>query len=366
MRTDMLLWVVGKAIDTAVDKLVVRGSCSHERWLTFDIEAVSGDGSTFRYLAQYRAMGGYVDYRLVIPGEPHVKLADNASYLNPRAPWVPLATLRTEDYLKGLSRKELRAIAEEKGVKLGLLKGNLRELVDVPYRIHGEHLDIAPGFVITSGSHDSCWRDHALKMQGLPKVDTGRTWKRDNGQEFPIYEDTTYFRWAEAHNFRLYSVKIEGPTGGSWEAPEGGWDHLSDGEWINPDPETLTDAWAVYTALGALYACGGHEGDLELDLDTSYDYYRPYDPSRDGDEADDNRNKLMRTQQRRVHVGYRLGSDGKVTHTGVDTTDVGPSRYEWEEVESRYLDRTWHLRRCGASQKKIDDGLVGISHLWDW
>lgn len=339
MRTDFIYHIVPKMIDTVVEKTLPEGTCSMERWLTFDLEAI-GDPSmsdetdtspnSFRYLAQYSRPGGYTYWRTVLPGtEPHVQVADycdDTSY--PETPWMPASSGRRGKQVFGMD-------------------------------------NVAPGYVIANGAHDSCWRDHGMQMEGYPRIDTGRTWHReDTGWSGKVYDQTRYFYWPKAVTVRVHRVTLKGPVHYVYGKPPADrqalLDAQQDGEWVNPDPEGLTGPWALLVALAHLYHCAGHEGPLQMGLDTTYVYYRPTKPE-DTDRTN-GRTGLTETQRRRDTVWYRFDSEGMVTAVGQGHVKW---EVEWEDCTPFRLTREEHLRRLGASEKKIRDNLVGIDSMWD-
>ena len=338
-RTDFVLHLVQGLVDETVKQVMPRGTCSATRWLTFDMEAVRDPlddevqecPDTFRYWAQYSASSNYVSWRIVLPGtEPHTKLDDSSSWNKPRAPWVPTASLTNKD-IPDTRRSSGKAVRTD-----------------------------APGFVVADGCHDSCWRDNGMTYEGLPRIDTGRTWEReDMGTSGKVFENTRYFWWPKAETVRVYSVKIEGPAGNMWGGdPEA---NVCDGEWVNPEPETLTGSWALLAAMASLYHCSGAEGPLELGLDSRYEYFKVTKPT-DKDGLKNNRTGLTQTQSRRETQWYRFNSEGMVTHVG-DSGSWNKRNLNWVEAPDGpfRLTRETHLRFLGASARKIKAGLVGLN-----
>jgi len=338
MRTDFVYRTVTSAIDDCVEKVLPRATCGLTRWLSFDLEAVAdpslvdnddrdGTPDSFRYFARYSRPAGYTHWQIVLQdGVPHRKVQDHCDDKDhPTSPWVPLDSTNP----------------------------------DFGKRVYGELLT-APGYVVADGAHDSCWRDHGMEYQGYPRIDTGRTWKRDdNGWTGKVYDQTNYFYWPKAATVRVYSVRLDGEIKSQWgsELPEG----ICNGEWVNPDPDTLTGPWAVLAATGALYHCSGEEGPLEFGLDTRVEYFKVTEPG-DDPEALHGRLKLTQTTSFRDTLWVRLNNEGKVTATGKGRVSW---EVEWADAEEPFtLTRELHLRLLGVSETKIKAGLVGFRSWW--
>ena len=210
-------------------------------------------------------------------------------------------------------------------------------------------VELAPGYVICDGSHDSCWRNNALSLEGHP-------WHPS--KQNPDYKDQTIYM-RHVKDVKVYSVSIEGPTGGIWGDREGRWEALRDGRWENPSPDTLTGPWAVYTAVACLVGVLGRTPPVDLYLDTGLQYYRAPKASEDCD-----RRGLVATSERRVNTAYRIDGEGRVVATARDRSKVGLPSWDWSKVEPHPLGEQHHLEACGVSAAKIRRGHVEITHLW--
>ena len=264
----------------------------------------------------------------MIPGETHIKMrGDSISDWTPEGPWEPLS-----------NRKDV---------------------------VKRSNVPTAPGFVITNGCHDSCWRDHGMTLRGWPRV--FRNFYEDrNGEQAKNYTDTVYFPWYKAEDVRVYSVKISGPTKGFWgEAPD---PTLCDSEWVNPDPENLVGVWALIAATASLRHCAGKKAPSDvwqISFDSSFDYYRPTKDS-DPEGVRNNRTGKTKTSSRRNTAHYRFNREGMVVAVG---KEIKKKPFGWDVIwteteEPFYLDRETHLRNVKCSAKKIKDGMVGIHFMW--
>ena len=329
-----------RAVDFAVGVLIPKGSCSHTRWLVFDVEQVAEEGESLRYLLQYRAYSNYIDWRVVIPGNPHVRR-------NRESDWRDL------QLLSGIALSNLARVAGIKASRLNVmlapqaLRNRILAKADSPPDVFD--LEVAPGFVIASGCHDSEWRTHATETRGNPVVGT---------------ELTQHFEH-RAQTIKVHSIKVAGPTGGTWGSKDGAWDAFTDGEWVNPDPDNLTGVWALYAGAGVLSATTtGNPDALRVDFNTVIQYYRRHDLTKELVSKADRWGRV-KTSEKRAHVGFQFDADGTVIATGKNLTETGSVRFEWAEAEEPFiLDRETHLRLCGVSEAKIRGDLADIINIW--
>lgn len=387
MRLDYESSLFESAVDSMVEILLPRMSCSPIRWLTFELNVVLRDGSTFPYSLRYRAMSNYTDWQVFLPQEgTHYKMSGDK--FGPSR-WVRV-----------VPNGEKTAVVYDQD--------------------NGEKVrEWAPGFVIADGCHDSCWRGNAVKLSGRPYQGEHRERTHYLPNDQPIEE------------VQVIRVGLEGRMSARWlkEHPE----LLPDDEveWVNGNPTDLTGAWAIYTALaelvdtarmlprytvvpadhaerlmasrgGQLDGCEPLEGPpnfkpfydkmeiyewteerplwfrivnmsefivlcrvealthydvpepLELNLDTSMHYYKH------GEEE----GQYKRTSERRETIGYRFGPEGRLFATRRVTRSIFDDD-EWNDNEGHAtINRESHLRQMGVSKKKLDEGLVGISHMW--
>lgn len=296
------------AITCAVEFLAPKGSCSYDRWLTFDLKAegTDRDGNvqpTFEWLAQYCSPGGYIHYRNVLKdGVPHTELTNRASWIHPRAPWVPTASL-TEG--------------------------------DVPEITRGQTNE-APGFVYNSGAHDSCWRDHGTRTQGWPLIPTNKY--MHEGKEYQNHNHTHYFHIYNDTTLSVNGISLKGATGeAGWQSEESAqrWRKFSDGEWVNDTG--LTGPWAIFYGMSML-SKAVNRNYLEIRIDGSWskgEYgKRGY-------------------KEARILRHYRI-TDGKVTHVGIPQEENDYFLKGWAEVAEPYvLNQQRFMLDCGFTEKTI-------------
>jgi len=293
-------WVVS----CAVGLLIPKGSCSLDRWLSFDFEATTpkDESGPFTWTAQYCAPSGYIKWRTLLPtGVPHTELADNMSWYHRRAAWVPVAELAEGDQ---------RAT------------------------IHGLPV-VAPGFVIANGSHDSCWRDNATRLQGYPYVQDG-TWKTDQGVEVPNMFPTVHYQIYHDTTVKVLGISVKGPTSeGGWTDPASvqKYKAYTDGEWKNDT--NLTGAWALLYGMSKLSKTVGKEDlDLRLDVTFSRGVYGK---------------KSYKQVRRMLHYRFR---EGHVVCRGVTMKNEWFLNHWGEEVTPYLLDQERLERDLGIFDQK--------------
>lgn len=343
MTRDMTPWVFGHAVDHAVEVLLPKGSCSKDRWLTFDLEAVGDDDQTFRYLLQYRATSNYIDWRVVVPDEVHFRRGDGHDFGHEDDGWVNISKM---------SGPALRTLAKLLGLEASWIGTTFnREKVLEQIRNAKGNGVLAPGYVINSGSHDSGWRDHAMTLEGCPRM-------LPEGAKFR--ERTV---WMSSHRVKeviVHSMKVEGKTGGMWNPNDPRWEKFTDGEWVNPHPEFLTGAWAVITGLAILYKTTGILSPLHIELDTRLQYYRQ---AKEGDKAD--KDGRVTTSAKRVSVAYKIDDEGRVLQVALDKSKSGLPQWVWTDPPFEGLiSRGRHLKGCGVPDNKVVGGLVEIESMW--
>jgi hypothetical protein len=294
------------AVSTAVEFLTPRGSCTVHRWLTFDLRIENAEGDkSFEWLAQYSPTSSYVEWRTVLKdGVPHTCLYDRASWYKPRAPWVPTAELTAEDQ---------------------------------PDTKHGETVT-APGFVISCGSHDSCWRDNASRLHGWPRVFSNYYTDQDGKQRENTVETRYWDFVRDTDRIFVKSISVKGQVASAgWGSEEtyAKFAAYKDGEWINDTD--LEGPWAIFYGMSKLAFVVAEE-ELILRVDGSFDKgeygKRGY-------------------KERREMVHYRI-KDGLVTHKGI-TEENQFFRKGWEPVAEPYkLDKRRFMLDCGFAEKDMD------------
>lgn len=312
-------------IDRACSFLMPRGSCGPNRWLTFNLEATLKDGSTFRWLVQYRAASNYRDWRTVIPnGTPWVQMEHNFARTHGLPRWLPLDVANGED-LNWFARMKVR-------LGHGL---DLRQGIKTEYDKDGQlHPHLAPGEVISSGCHDSCWRDHAFEF----------------GRYNPETKKTEYVvdRW-QFETVMLRSVTIEGDPRSSVMFSTPAWlDLITDGYWENTDG--IEGPWAVLVATSKLAPCVGRDS-VEVEI-RAHGYDCP-----PGTEW---KRKHKREFDRSF---YYVVADGLVTHEGDMNSDRPWIRDGWTEVLEPYpLTMERHLANIGFEE--FDSAKVDLTNLF--
>jgi hypothetical protein len=292
------------AVACAVELLTPRGSCSKDRWITFDFRVEDPHGNSFEWLAQYSPTSNYIDWRTVLKdGVPHTELSHRMSWYKPRAPWVPAADLKPDD------------VQETK---------------------YGEPI-VAPGYVISNGSHDSCWRDNATRLHGFPMVETGK-YTDQEGKERSRYEPTYYWKhFREYDTIKVLGMKIEGPVAARGWGDQAFYDQIAsykDGAWLN-DTE-LTGPWAIIYGMSKLVSVVNQD-ELIIRIDGSFS------KGEYGERG---------FKERRKMVHYRI-KDGKVTHKGI-TEKNEYFRTGWESVLEPYvLDERQFRLDCGFKEKDL-------------
>ena len=348
MTRDMTPWVFGHMVDHAVEVLIPRGSCSRDRWLTFDLEAVGDDDQTFRYLLQYRATSNYVDWRVVVPDSYHFRKSNRHDFDHEDDGWVNI------DKMSGAQLKVLAKMCDIPVTWVGTTFKREQILEQIRATRTSEaptSFEMAPGYVVASGSHDSCWRDNALTLEGCPRT-------LPEGAEYR--ERTVWMRSMRIKEIIVHSMKVEGPTGGMWKKDIPKWEKFTDGEWVNPAPVSLTGAWAVITGLACLYKTTAATEPLQVDLDTSLQYYRE---AKDGEDAD--RWGRVRTSEKRITVAYKIDHDGELLTVGHDRRKVGLPLWDWSPVNIEGpISRSKHLGFCKVPAGKQLKGLVDINSMW--
>ena len=347
MNHDWMSHTFNHMVDKAVEVLLPRGSCSKDRWLTFDLEAVGDDDQTFRYLLQYRATSNYIDWRVVLPVEPHFRRGEDRHDRGENDGWVNINEMRGSS---------LRVLAKMLGIPATWIGTTFnRETVLDQIRnakVGDRRVELAPGYVINSGCHDSCWRDHALSLEGAP-------WKLPEGER-KFRERTIWMRSMRVSEVIVHSIKVEGKPGGMWQANDPKWEAFTDGEWINPEPEVLTGSWAVITGLACLLKTTGEEGPLRLDLDTSLRYYRDPKDGEDGDIYG-----RVATGEKRITVAYKIDDEGNLLEVGYDKRKVGMPDWEWGDVNiGGPISRGKHIGFCKVPTNKQLKDHVGINSMW--
>lgn len=306
------------AITCAVEFLAPKGSCSYDRWLTFDLKAEGNDREgnpqrPFEWLAQYCSPSGYINYRIMLKdGVPHTELTHRSSWITPRAPWVPTASL-TE--------------------------------TDVPETIRGKRNE-APGFVISSGAHDSCWRDHGTQTRGWPNIPTNM-YTDQQGVERQNFTDTRYFDIYNDSILSVNGISIKGPTGeAGWQSEESAaqWKTFTDGTWVNDTG--LTGAWAVFYGMSKLSPTVDRDF-LEIRIDGHWD------KGEYGKKG---------FKEARILRHYRI-TDGKVTHVGIPQEENDYFLKGWAEVAEPYvLDQHRFMLDCGFTEKTIPQWKLSFLH----
>lgn len=300
------------AVSTGVELLLPRGSCSPGRWLTFEFEGTNAV-DTFEWKAQYSAVTNYVSHRVLWGNVPHVKISRYRGKKCPYTPWIPLADLEEGQYVE---------------------------------REHGESL-VAPGFVISSGHHDSCWRDHASDLSGYPFVPRN-TYEDRDGKQSIYWQPTRWFRILHDTVIKVTRISVEGPVNQtSWVGKEiqEKFSTFTDGSWEN-DTE-LIGPWAIYHGLSNLAPTIGKES-LEFRLRGIF-------------QRGKYGTRSHREESATVH--YRI-KDGLVTFRGT-SDENGWYPTSWVEVEKPYLlDEVAFFNDCKV--KREGRGAFELTHLFPY
>lgn len=303
---------IEQAVTMGVDLLLPRGSCSPSRWLTFEFEASNEVDRGFEWRAQYSAVTNYVSHRTLWGNVPHVKIAAYRWKKCPFTPWIPLADLE---------------------------EGQLAEME------YGERV-VAPGFVISSGRHDSCWRNHASNLSGYPFVPRN-TYEDRDGKPQIYWQSTHWFRIFHDTVIKVNRISVAGPVNQThWftEETRKKFAAFIDGEWVN-DTE-LTGPWAIYHGLSKLAHTIGKES-LEVRLRGNFQ-----------------RGKYGTRSHREgsVTVHYRI-KDGLVTHKGIPDEKSDWFMKGWADVENPYLlDEVAFFDDCKV--KREGRGAFELTHLF--
>jgi len=298
------------AVDEAVKFLLPCGTCTHDRWLTFEVQ-LEKDGETFDYLIQYCATTNYITWRTVVDdGIRHVQMDRNSEWREKYLPAEEVEAISGWGPLKGPKNPDMYDRRKFR-------------LVGPDYKHLDREFVYAPGTVITHGHHDSCWRDHALTLRNY---------------------DTKFF---DEHGctHRVKRVYIEGPVKwGYWSDAPAWLSEIEDGDWANDT--SLRSNWAVYVAMSHLAHCVGRDCvDLVLDVSIDTDPDQPYD-------EDMERNEL------RVSLAYRL-REGKVVAVGEGSFW---SASNWEDCEPFDLTEERVLIDSGIAPEDFEK--VKITHLF--
>lgn len=224
-------------VDGVLNFLLPRGS-GPNRVLRFELEAVTETGEVVRYGVNYVRPHSYTQVYGYLTGENSVVVKGSDSN------WGTFKSIP----LSGVVIDDINQIRKDPGSGMrGLLAGlcNRDELIGRAQTTdYDGHVVTIPGELVCYANHDSCYRDYGTKT--LQRVETV-------GRE-PIHIH-------RVKTWRVLSITIDGPKGDSFER------EVTNDQWVNPNPKTLTGIYALFTAVGALAHIVSKHRSLRLTLD---------------------------------------------------------------------------------------------------